>query len=86
MQTGLLLIAMGLGFKVFAEATANGKKTIRQLGRLVGIFMMVVSLLGTICAISCAAKYGQSGYGFMGGKMCPLTGKFISSEMPEMSK
>lgn len=83
MHSGLLLIAMGFGFKVFAEATANSKKTVRQVGSLVGIFMMLVSFLGTICSVLCVAKYGKSNYGFMGkwgGKMCPLTGEPLPVE------
>ena len=83
MHSGLLLIAMGFGFKIFAEATANGKKTVRQIGRLVGIFMMVVSFFGTLCSVLYVAKYGKADYGFMGkwgGKMCPLTGQPLSSD------
>ena len=84
MQTGLLLIAMGFGFKVYAEASANGKKTIRQIGRLVGAFMMIVGFLGTLCIISCVVQYGKGNYGFMGGKwggkMCPITGKLFTPD------
>ena len=42
MKSALLLIALGFGYKVFADATkeAGGIKT---LGRLIGIVMMVLS-------------------------------------------
>jgi len=93
MQTALLLIALGFGFKIFAEASANNKKSVKQLGRLIGIIIMVISLFGTICTVWCAAKCGLTGYGSyfcpLGGKggkagyrmagkrMCPITGQPI---------
>ena len=77
--SGLTLIALGIGFKVYAEASANQKKSLKQLGRLVGGFIMIVSFIGSVCMISCAVKAGKSGYF---GKMCPLTGQ--SMPMSEM--
>ena len=73
MHSGLLLIALGFGYKIFAEASVNPKKSMKKLGRLVGIVIMAVSFLGTLCAVSCAVRYGKMGrYGF-GKKMCPAT-------------
>lgn len=80
MQIGLLLIALGFGFKIFAEASTHAKKSVKQLGRVIGVGIMIVSFLGTVCAVTCAIQYGK---GFcpmgknwgMGGKMCPITGK-----------
>lgn len=75
MKTALFLIALGFGYKVFAEATANGKKSLRQIGRLIGAFTMIVSLLGTFYSIWFALQYypmpvdKSSG---TWGKMCPF--------------
>ena len=87
MQTALLLIALGFGFKIFAEASANAKKSVKQLGRLVGIVIMLVSFVGTLCTVWCAiscgkmygpmgGKYGMGGFGMK--KMCPIMGPSAS--------
>ncbi len=46
MNTALLLIALGFGFKIFAEAGKFGEKSVKRLGRFVGIFMMLVAFAG----------------------------------------
>ena len=46
MKLGLLLIAMGFGYKVYAEASRE-KGTLRQLGQWVGALMMAVSFATT---------------------------------------
>ncbi len=78
MQSALLLIALGFGFKIFAEASSNNKKYVKRLGQFVGIVIMVTSFVVTLCAVSCAVQYGKGypmGKGWMGsGKMCPITG------------
>lgn len=86
MQTALLLIALGFGFKIFAEASANAKKSVKQLGRLVGIVIMLVSFLGVTCNVFSVIRYGKSGFycpfsgkSIWGGKMCPITGKPLES-------
>jgi len=68
MQTALLLIALGFGFKVFADASKNPKKTIRAIGRLVGIIMMILGLTGAICTTWAAIQYGS---GFSKFGWCP---------------
>ena len=76
MRTALLLIALGFGFKIFAEASTNAKKSVKQLGRIVGVFIMLVSFLGTLCLIRYAVQYGKGGSLCpFSGKMCPFTGK-----------
>ena len=85
MNTALLLIALGFGYKIFAEASVNAKKSLKQLGRLVGITIMVVSFTGTLCVLWRVVEYGKGGYycpmGFFGKggtgskAICPLTGK-----------
>ena len=90
MQTALLLIALGFGFKIFAEASTNAKKSVKQLGRLVGAFIMLVSFLGTICMVACAIQYGKMypmGRGWMGGgKMCPITGMSSNPSASDQTK
>ena len=89
MHSGLLLIALGFGFKIFAEASSNNKKRLRQLGQLIGVFIMVTSFLGTLCTVSYAIQSGKlcpmgKGWGY-GGKMCPIMGKSMS-DMTAQSK
>ena len=88
MQAALLLIALGFGFKIFADATANNKKSVRQLGRVVGAVIMLVSFFGTICTIWCTIQCAKmGGYCPMGGKalwgksakMCPITGQPLTA-------
>ena len=56
MDTALLLIALGFGFKIFAEASANNKKQLKQLGRAVGVAIMIVSAAGASCTTYMTAK------------------------------
>lgn len=65
MQSALLLIALGFGFKVFADAQNSNKQGVKNLGSIVGIIIMAVSLIGTICTVYCTAS----------GKNCPLMGR-----------
>ncbi len=96
MQTALLLIALGFGFKIFAEASSNAKKSVRQLGRAVGGIIMIVSLLGTLCTVYYTIQCAKGGFAYshpmmggkmwgMGGKMCPITGKPLA-DMTAQSK
>lgn len=72
------LIAFGIGYLVLVQA---GKEAggMRILGKIVGIVIMVVSLLGGICAVKCKM-------GVCGGKapMCPFTAK-AAPEAPVQS-
>ena len=57
MKLGLLLIALAMGYRVYAEA-AKEKGTLRSIGLLVGAFVMAVSLLASALFISqyCGGK------------------------------
>jgi len=70
MQSALLLIALGFGFKIFAEASEKQKKSIKQLGRLVGIIIMVISLCGVLCSVFTCMK--GAGCGSMSVGYCPV--------------
>ncbi len=72
MQSVLLLIALGFGFKIFAEASEKQKKPIKQLGRLVGIIIMIVSLCGVLCSIFACMKGSPCGPATAG--YCPTHG------------
>ena len=79
MKIGLLLIALGFGYKIFAEATVNPKKTLKKLGRVVGIIMMVLSLGATACMLWCmsTSDCGTMGKSYYGKKAvyCPFAKK-----------
>ena len=75
MHLALLLIALGFGFKIFSEASSGGKKPINQLGRLIGVVIMALSFLSTVCMVSCIVKSGSAGP--MGKRMCPITGEMM---------
>ncbi len=67
MKLGLLLIAMGVGYRVYADATKE-KGNLRSLGQWVGVFIMATSLVSSAFLI-----YNFSTCG-MGGKRgwCPF--------------
>ena len=67
MKLGLLLIALGFGYKVYAEATKE-KGSLRSLGQGVGAIIMATSLVASALLI----------YGYSTGKgwsHCPLLTK-----------
>ena len=79
MQLALLLIALGFGYKIFVEATSNPKKRVKQIGQLVGGFIMLIALASSLALVAYMAKYGCP----MGkdGRMCPFGMKAPMSEM-----
>lgn len=83
MQLALLLIALGFGFKIYAEANTNPKKLVKQIGRFVGISMMLISFATSLTIVSYMVKYGcPMGKDGGWGKMCPFTGKpLMQTEM-----
>ena len=69
MQTAFLLITLGFGYKIFSEASRKSEKSVGQLGKLVGIVMMIVSFGGVLCSTWTAIKYGS----LCGSSMyCPM--------------
>lgn len=86
MQTGLLLIALALGYKIFSEASGNAKKSLKQLGRIIGIYIMIASFLGSLCVITCRMGGREKHWtGWSGMKMCPITGS-MSADKAELAK
>ena len=78
MSVAVCLIALALGYKVFADASKE-KEGIRLLGQIIGIVVMVLALISTACAtMKCAYKAG-----------CPMMSKFrcsMSSSCPMSAK
>ena len=69
MSIALCLIALALGYKVFADALKE-KKGVRLLGWGIGIFVMLAAVLSLVCgAIKCAYK---SGCPTMSKYSCPM--------------
>ena len=74
--TVLSLATLGFGFKIYMEASTPDKKKFRKLGRAVGVFIMIMSLLSVLCGTFHIAS--DSGYCPMAKKsgwMCPFTSK-----------
>lgn len=84
MNTALLLIALGFGFKIFAEAGKSGEKSVKSLGRMVGGFIMFVALMGTVFTLW--NKCYQGGYPCPSKMkaMCPFMEK-APAEAPKAS-
>ena len=78
MQLAFLLIALGFGYKIFVEATSQGKKRVKQIGQFVGGFIMLIALAASLGIISYMIKYGCP---MKGGKMCPFGDKAPMTEM-----
>ena len=69
MKLGLLLIALGLGYKVYADASRE-KGNLKTLGQWVGAVIMATSLL-----VSALMIYGYSSACMGGDKWCPFEKK-----------
>jgi hypothetical protein len=70
MKIALLLLALGFGYKIFADATKE-QGGLKTLGRLIGIVMMVVSLImGAVCMAYCAKGACGSGKLSRGSSAC----------------
>jgi len=95
MKIALLLIALGVGYKIYEDGSKNAKKSLKRLGRIIGVFIMVIAFAGTVCQTVMTVKYGmhRMGYGgsyhkwkcsqcdgYHGKKFCPLAGKSLKKE------
>ena len=71
-----LLLSSVAGYWVL-ERAENHKKGLRQVGRLLGWIIILVSLIGVTCRVWCTS----SGYGGMGmkGGFCPFSSKMAPS-------
>ena len=75
MKLGLLLIAMGVGYRVYADAMKE-KGNLRSLGQWVGAFIMATSLVTSAFLIYTYSAYGVGGKrGWCPFKSCPFAGR-----------
>lgn len=64
MKLGLLLIALGVGYKVYADATRE-KGTLRSMGQWVGMIIMATSLVASAFLIyTCSSGKNFGAYPF----------------------
>ena len=72
-STGMLLIAAIGGYWVL-ERSAKQKGYVHRVGQVLGTAIIVISLVGTACAVWCAAGGGRCYMG-AGKGMCPFSSK-----------
>jgi len=70
---GILMLAAVGGYWVL-ERSVGQRGQIKQVGQVLGIIIIALSLAGMACGVWCAAT-GKAGYGK--GGMCPLTGRGV---------
>ncbi len=78
MSLALGLIALGVGYLVFASASRE-KKDVKLLGQITGIAIMVAALATTVCA---GMKCMKGSCSFAKSKMMCLMGGAPAQEMP----
>ncbi len=71
MSVALCLIALSLGYLVFYQAS-HAKEGLKILGQTIGVIVMIISVLSSVCCLSQAAGAKWSGSSMMAG--CPITG------------
>lgn len=75
MKLGLLLIALGFGYKVYADAVKE-KGTLRTIGQWVGTFIMATSLVASaylIYACSSGKDFGACPFSKMKSEASSLS-------------
>ena len=69
MHVAISLVALALGYKVFADAHKE-KEGLKLLGQVIGIVVMLAALLSVVCgATKCM---GHSGCPVMAKSACPM--------------
>lgn len=68
LSISVLLIALAMGYKVFAEASKEKQGPVRLVGLIVGVVILASSALGLACY---AMKCGKGGCPML-SKMCSL--------------
>jgi len=79
MKVALLLIALGFGYKIYAEACQNRSKKVRRLGQIISSIIMIFSLVGVLCVTLLGGRYGAcpscGSKGWKSGWSCPFAAK-----------
>ena len=73
MSLALALIALGVGYLVFAAASKE-KEGLKLLGQIIGIVVMVAALCAGVCAGMKCMKNGCPMMGKGMGMACPMSG------------
>ncbi len=72
MKTALLLITLGFGYKVFADATKE-QGSLRTAGRIIGLIMIVSTLvIGAYKVAECVSASGFCPKQSCGVSRCPM--------------
>lgn len=82
MKLGLLLIALGVGYKVYADASKE-KGSLRSLGQWVGLIIMATSLVASALAVyGFSAHFAKTGCPFGKGKHFLSSPAKVAAESP----
>ena len=71
------LSALSAGYFVFAHASAQKAGEVHQIGRIVGIIVILVALGGTICGVACKAGKADCGMKAAKSSYCPITARLV---------
>ena len=83
MHTAVALVALALGYKVFADAHKE-KEGLKLLGQIIGIVVMIAAVLCMLCgAAKCLYKSQCS---VMSHNGCPLAAAKTTCPMGDMSE
>ena len=84
MQVAISLLALALGYKVFADSHKE-KEGLKLLGQVIGIVVMIGALLSVACGVSkCMSHSGctksERGCPTMAKTSCPMHGSMENSD------
>ena len=71
------LLALSAGYFVFAHASGQKAGDVRQIGRIAGIIVMLVALVGTVCGVACKAGKADCGMRAAKSSYCPITARLL---------
>ncbi|MBI2095915.1 MAG: hypothetical protein HYT89_07095 [Candidatus Omnitrophica bacterium] len=74
MAIALYLIAVALGYKMLTDALKE-KSTVRLVGLILSIFVLVMAMSASLCALTKSMGAGGCPLVGMGKAFCPVTGK-----------
>lgn len=71
------LLALSAGYFVFAHASAQKAEEVRQVGRIAGIVVMLIALIGTICGVMCKSNQDGCGMKAARGSHCSMKARLV---------
>ncbi len=80
-STGLLLLTAVAGYWLLERASYQKKGDLRRVGKVVGWFIIVVSVVGVACKVWCVAASSMGMCSFPGkkGGYCPFSRQMPSA-------